>query len=87
MTDGTFIALSSTVSFSISLHTLLRRYTIGLESYVFNLNQDPIWWWNLNLIPGPMFIFSLGTISYIFLWILISKIFFQTMISTQKINQ
>ena len=83
----TFIALSSTVSFSISLHTLLRRYTIGLESYVFNLNQDPIWWWNLNLIPGPMFIFSLGTISYIFLWILISKIFFQTMISTQKINQ
>jgi hypothetical protein len=66
-----FIFLS-TVCFAIGQHTLLRRYTHGLDELYLNLDQNKEWWWNFLPI-SPMQLLMIGTISYFATWLILLK--------------
>ena len=76
--DKTFISqikifiFLSTVCFAIGQHTLLRRYTHGLDELYLNLDQNKEWWWNFLPI-SPMQLLMIGTISYFATWLILLK--------------
>ena len=76
--DKTFISqikifiFLSTVCFAIGQHTLLRRYTHGLDQLYLNLDQNKEWWWNFLPI-SPMQLLMIGTISYFATWLILLK--------------
>ena len=62
----------STIGYLFSLHTLLRRYTHGLDELYVNLNTDLEWWW--GFVPvSPMTILGIGTVSYLIVWALFAR--------------
>ena len=76
--DKTFVSqikifiFLSTVCFAIGQHTLLRRYTHGLDELYLNLDQNKEWWWNFLPI-SPMQLLMIGTISYFATWLILLK--------------
>lgn len=60
----TFLFLCVSVSNSLALYTNLKRYTQGLGSSEWNLDQDTSWWWHVPI--GPMLVWALGTIAFTF---------------------
>ncbi len=76
--DKTFISqikifiFLSTACFAIGQHTLLRRYTHGLDELYLNLDQNKEWWWNFLPI-SPMQLLIIGTISYFTTWLILLK--------------
>ncbi len=62
----------STIGYLFSLHTLLRRYTHGLDELSINLNANLEWWW--SFVPvSPMTILGIGTVSYLIVWALFAR--------------
>ncbi len=62
----------STIGYLFSLHTLLRRYTHGLDEFYVNLNTNLEWWWSFVPI-SPMTILGVGTVSYLTVWALFAR--------------
>jgi hypothetical protein len=65
------------IAYSFAIYTTLRRYTVGLSQFDFNLASDNSWWWDFGLIPPPFIIFLISILSYlmlsVFMAILINK--------------
>lgn len=68
-----FIFLISTITFITSLHTVYRRYTVGLDNYTLNFREPDSWWWDFNYIPSPIIIYLLTVIIFFIFWLLIRK--------------
>ena len=59
------------VAYSFAIYTTLRRYTVGLSTFDFNLSSDNSWWWNFKLIPSPFIVYLFSSLSYLFLSVFI----------------
>lgn len=59
-----FSFIMSFFAFFFSLHTVLKRYTIGLNNNQFLINNHPEWWWKFTF-PAPMNLLLIACISYI----------------------
>lgn len=62
-----FFRLSLVLSFFaffLSLHSVIKRYTIGLNNNRFLLPSDPNWWWKFTF-PSPMSLLLLASIFYV----------------------
>ena len=57
-----------TLAYAFAFYTTLRRYTIGLSAYDFNLVNESSWWWNFNYIPSPLVVFIFSVTSYFLLF-------------------
>jgi hypothetical protein len=68
-----FIFLMSTITFITSLHTVYRRYTVGLDKYTLTFREPDSWWWNFNYLPSPIIIYILTVIIFFIFWMLIRK--------------
>jgi hypothetical protein len=68
-----FIFLISTITFITSLHTVYRRYTVGLDNYTLNFREPDSWWWDFNYIPSPIIIYLFTVIIFFIFWLLIRK--------------
>jgi hypothetical protein len=68
-----FIFLISTITFITSLHTVYRRYTVGLDNYTLNFREPDSWWWDFNYIPSPIIIYLLTVVIFIIFWFLVKK--------------
>ena len=62
------------VAYSFAIYTTLRRYTVGLSQYDFNLASDNSWWWDFKLIPSPFIVFLISILSYLMLSIFIGNL-------------
>jgi hypothetical protein len=68
-----FIFLISTIAFITALHTVYRRYTIGLDNYSILFFEPNSWWWDFNYLPSPIIIYLLTVIIFITFWLLVRK--------------
>jgi hypothetical protein len=59
---STISILLLSVANSLSLWTMLRRYTSGLDVGSLNLNYKREWWWDFPLDPNQVWL--LGTVSF-----------------------
>lgn len=66
------IIFLSSICFAFSLHTVLRRYTHGLDQLYLNLDKNNEWWWSFLPI-SPMLVLFIGVLSYFATWILLLK--------------
>jgi hypothetical protein len=68
-----FIFLMSTITFITSLHTVYRRYTVGLDNYTLIFREPESWWWKFNNLPSPTIIYLLTVVVFFIFWLLIRK--------------
>lgn len=57
-----------TFAYAFAFYTTLRRYTIGLSAYDFNLVNESSWWWGFEYIPSPLLVFLISVTSYFMLF-------------------
>jgi len=70
---------------SLALYTNMKRYTHGLTSSEWNLDQEPTWWWDTAF--SPMFIWALGTVGFtIFAWFTLFVFFNRTTRAIKESN-
>ena len=55
------------LAYAFAYYTTLRRYTVGLSAYDFNLVNESSWWWSFKYIPSPLFVFLISVTSYFML--------------------
>ena len=68
-----FIFIMTTITFVTSLHTVYRRYTVGLDNYTLIFHEPDSWWWDFNYLPSPTIIYLLTVIIFITFWLLVRK--------------
>ena len=75
----TIIAISMfmTIAYTFAFYTTLRRYTIGLSAYDFNLVKESSWWWSFTYIPSPLLVFLISITSYFMLFAYIINILYK----------
>jgi hypothetical protein len=56
------------LAYAFAYYTTLRRYTVGLSAYDFNLVNESSWWWSFKYIPSPIFVFLISVTSYFMLF-------------------
>jgi hypothetical protein len=65
------------IAYSFAIYTTLRRYTVGLSKFDFNLASNNAWWWDFKFIPSPFTVYLFSSLSFlilsIFIGILINK--------------
>ena len=65
------------IAYSFAIYTTLRRYTVGLSKFDFNLASNNSWWWDFKFIPSPFTVYLFSSLSFlilsIFIGILINK--------------
>ena len=65
------------IAYSFAIYTTLRRYTVGLSEFNFNLASNNSWWWDFKFLPSPFIVYLFSSLSYlilsIFIGILINK--------------
>jgi hypothetical protein len=62
------------IAYSFAIYTTLRRYTVGLSQFDFNLASDNSWWWDFGLIPSPFIIFLISILSYLMLSVFMANL-------------
>ena len=66
-----------TLAYAFAFYTTLRRYTIGLSAYDFNLVNESSWWWSFEYIPSPLFVFIISVTSYSLLFAYITNLVYK----------
>jgi hypothetical protein len=66
-----------TLAYAFAFYTTLRRYTIGLSTYDFNLVNESSWWWSFEYIPSPLFVFLISVTSYFMLFAYITNLVYK----------
>ena len=65
------------IAYSFAIYTTLRRYTVGLSEFNFNLASNNSWWWDFKFLPSPFIVYLFSSLSFlilsIFIGILINK--------------
>jgi membrane-associated HD superfamily phosphohydrolase len=65
------------IAYSFAIYTTLRRYTVGLSEFNFNLVSNNSWWWDFKYLPSPFIVYLFSSLSFlilsIFIGILINK--------------
>jgi len=64
----------SVISFAMSMHTVVRRYSHGSELLVLNLNSNYYWWWSLDYIPDPMQVILFSITAYSLIYLILFKL-------------
>ena len=67
------VSFISTLTFAFALHTLYRRYTVGLDQFNLILTDKDSWWWNQPLYAKPILLYVTTVIVYLIFWIMIKK--------------
>ena len=71
------MGILTNIAYSFAIYTTLRRYTVGLSEFNFNLASNNSWWWDFKFIPSPFTVYLFSSLSYltlsIFIGILINK--------------
>lgn len=58
------VASSISISNSLALHYLIRRYVTGIDNHGWNLNENVEWWWGGTLF-SPMLVWVIGSIAFV----------------------
>jgi len=66
-----------TIAYAFAFYTTLRRYTVGLSSYDFNLVNASSWWWSFIYIPSPLVVLIFSVTSYFLLFAYLTKIVYE----------
>ncbi len=56
------LGVALVTAYALDLHTMIRRYTTGLDLGGLNLDARVEWWW--DAVPSPMAVFVVGTLSF-----------------------
>ena len=67
------LSLFSSLSFIFGLHTLYRRYTVGLDQFNLFFHDNNSWWWNQSLYTRPVLFYLIAVTAYLIFWVLIRK--------------
>ena len=70
-----FIFLMSTITFMTALHTVYRRYTVGLDNYSLLFIEPNSWWWDFNHLPSPIIVYIFTVFIFIIFWLFLRKDF------------
>ena len=70
-----FIFLMSTITFMTALHTVYRRYTVGLDNYSLLFIEPNSWWWDFNHLPSPIIVYIFTVFIFIMFWLFVRKDF------------
>ena len=68
-----FLFLISTITFITALHTVYRRYTVGLDNYSLIFREPDSWWWDFNHLPSPIITYTITVVIFIIFWFLVKK--------------
>ncbi|WP_069385660.1 DUF2142 domain-containing protein [Cellulosimicrobium cellulans] len=60
--QGMTAAFAVGLGAAVSLHTTIRRFTVGIDTPVWNLDGDPRWWWGV-LAPTPVTVLVVGSLA------------------------
>jgi hypothetical protein len=67
------LSLFSSLAFIFGLHTLYRRYTVGLDQFNLFFHDNNSWWWNQSLYTRPVLFYLTAVTAYLIFWVLIRK--------------
>ena len=67
------LSLFSSLAFIFGLHTLYRRYTVGLDQFNLFFHDNNSWWWNQSLYTRPVLFYLIAVTAYLIFWVLIRK--------------
>jgi hypothetical protein len=66
-----------TLAYAFAFYTTLRRYTIGLSAYDFNLVNESSWWWSFVYVPSPLVVFLFSVTSYFLLFAYVTNLVYK----------
>jgi hypothetical protein len=66
-----------TLAYAFAFYTTLRRYTIGLSAYDFNLVNESSWWWSFVYVPYPLVVFLFSVTSYFLLFAYVTNLVYK----------
>lgn len=66
-----------TIAYAFAFYTTLRRYTIGLSYFDFNLINEFSWWWSFKYVPSPLLVSIFSVTSYFLLFAYLTNLVYK----------
>lgn len=71
--QGVTGAVALALAAAVALFTTIRRFTVGIETPVANLDGDPRWWWDV-LAPTPLTVLVTGSLAALGVFLLAERL-------------